>query len=140
MVSGGVIPLGGGTSAQKKYGIVDSPDLLFRDLTDWSVVEPNGFPDFRYNDREIVRAFADNAARTYEWLAAHGVAFIDIAPGFFDGVSCGNSAPRSNYAAGMDWPVVYTGKPLDARYQKVTATGAGIVCPLLARGYAERSP
>jgi hypothetical protein len=54
MVSGGVIPLGGGTSAQKKYGIVDSPDLLFRDLTDWSVVEPNGFPDFRYNDREII--------------------------------------------------------------------------------------
>jgi succinate dehydrogenase/fumarate reductase flavoprotein subunit len=83
MVSGGTIPLGGGTSAQKKYGIVDSPDLLFRDLTDWSVVEPNGFPDFRYNDREIVRAFADNAAPTYEWLAAHGVAFLDIVPGFF---------------------------------------------------------
>jgi succinate dehydrogenase/fumarate reductase flavoprotein subunit len=132
MVSGGTIPLGGGTSAQKKYGIVDSPDLLFRDLTDWSVIEPNGFPDFRYNDREIVRAFADNAAKTYEWLAAHGVAFMDIAPGSFDGVTCGNSAPRSNYAAGLDWPVAYTGKPLEARYQKVIATGAGVVCPLLA--------
>jgi succinate dehydrogenase/fumarate reductase flavoprotein subunit len=132
MVSGGTIPLGGGTSAQKRYGIVDSPDLLFRDLTDWSVVEPNGFPDFRYNDREIVRAFADNAAKTYEWLAAHGVAFMDIAPGSFDGVTCGNSAPRSNYAAGLDWPVAYTGKPLEARYQKVIATGAGVVCPLLA--------
>jgi hypothetical protein len=95
---------------------------------------------FRIFATTIGKSFADNAARTYEWLAAHGVAFIDIAPGFFDGVSCGNSAPRSNYAAGMDWPVVYTGKPLDARYQKVTATGAGIVCPLLARGYAERSP
>ncbi len=42
--SGGNVPLGGGTSRQKKYGIVDSPDLLFRDLTDWSVVEGNGFP------------------------------------------------------------------------------------------------
>ena len=113
IVSGGTIPLGGGTSAQKKYGIVDSPDLLFRDLTDWSVVEPNGFPDFRYNDREIVRAFADNAARTFEWLLAHGVVFIDIAPGVFNGVSSGNSAPRSMYAASMDWPVVQTGKPLD---------------------------
>jgi succinate dehydrogenase/fumarate reductase flavoprotein subunit len=132
MVSGGTIPLGGGTSAQKKFGIVDSPDLLFRDLTDWSVVEPNGFPDFRYNDREIVRAFADNAAKTYEWLAAHGVAFMDIAPGSFDGVTSGNSAPRSHYAAGLDWPVAYTGQPLDARYQKVIATGAGVVCPLLA--------
>ena len=37
IVSGGTVVLGGGTSAQKKYGIADSPDLLFRDLTDWSV-------------------------------------------------------------------------------------------------------
>ncbi|MFH0871329.1 MAG: FAD-dependent oxidoreductase, partial [bacterium] len=27
IVSGGNVPLGGGTSAQKKHGIVDSPDL-----------------------------------------------------------------------------------------------------------------
>ena len=57
IISGGNVPLGGGTSVQKKYGIADSPDLLFRDLTDWSVVGPNGFPDYRYNDREIIRAF-----------------------------------------------------------------------------------
>ena len=130
IVSGGTIPLGGGTSAQKKYGIVDSPDLLLRDLTDWSVVEPNGFADFRYNDREIVRAFADNAAHTFEWLLAHGVVFIDIAPGVFDGVSSGNSAPRSMYAAAMDWPVVQTGKPLDPEFRTVTATGAGLIRPL----------
>src|SRR5579863_3649127 len=55
IVSGGNVPLGGGTSVQKKYGIADSPDLQFRDLTDWSVVGSNGFPDYRYNDREIVR-------------------------------------------------------------------------------------
>ena len=52
--SGGNMPLGGGTSVQKKYGIEDSPDLVFKDLTDWSVVQPNGFPDYRYNDREII--------------------------------------------------------------------------------------
>ena len=69
IISGGNIPLGGGTSVQKKYGIEDSPDLLYRDLTDWSVVGPNGFPDYRYNDREIIRAFADNSAATFEcWL------------------------------------------------------------------------
>jgi succinate dehydrogenase/fumarate reductase flavoprotein subunit len=38
----GNIPLGGGTAAQKAAGIVDSPDILFRDLTDWSVVGGNG--------------------------------------------------------------------------------------------------
>lgn len=66
IISGGNVPLGGGTSVQRKYGIEDSPDLLFRDLTDWSVVGPNGFPDYRYNDREIVRACADNGAATFE--------------------------------------------------------------------------
>src|SRR5262245_48559889 len=37
IVSGGNVPLGGGTSAQRKHGIQDSPDLVFRDLTDWSI-------------------------------------------------------------------------------------------------------
>lgn len=72
ITSGGNISLGGGTSVQKRYGINDSPDLLFRDLTDWSVVEPNGFPDYRYNDREIVRAFADNSARTSNGSSLRG--------------------------------------------------------------------
>ena len=44
VTSGGNLPLGGGTSYQKKYGIADSPDLFFQDLTDWSVVESNGAP------------------------------------------------------------------------------------------------
>jgi succinate dehydrogenase/fumarate reductase flavoprotein subunit len=132
IVSGGSVVLGGGTSAQKRHGIVDSPDLLFRDLTDWSVVEPNGFPDYRYNDREIIRAFADNAAPTFEWLVAHGVIFIDIAPDALDGVSSGNSAPRAMHAASMKWPKVQTGKPLDPEYQAVTCTGAGLMRPLQA--------
>jgi succinate dehydrogenase/fumarate reductase flavoprotein subunit len=132
IVSGGSVILGGGTTAQKKFGIVDSPDILFRDLTDWSVVESNGFPDYRYNDREIIRAFADNAARTCEWLIAHGVTFIDIAPDSLDGVSSGNSAPRGMHAASMQWPKAQTGKPLDAKYQAVVGTGAGLIGPLHA--------
>jgi hypothetical protein len=51
---------------KKKRGIKESPDLLFRDLTDWSVIEPNGFSDYRYNDHEIIRIFADRSAATYE--------------------------------------------------------------------------
>jgi len=73
ITSGGNLPLGGGTSYQKKYGIEDSPDLFFRDLTDWTVVESNGFPPYRYNDREIIRAFADNSVPAFEFLLAHGV-------------------------------------------------------------------
>src|ERR1700686_3185878 len=35
MVSGGRVPLGGGTSLQKKYGITDSADLVYLDHTNY---------------------------------------------------------------------------------------------------------
>ena len=120
-------PLGGGTSVQKKYGIEDSPDLLFRDLTDWSVVGPNGFPDYRYNDREIIRAFADNSAATFEWLVAHGVVFVDKAPDALGGNSVGNSVPREMHSAVMDWPMVHTGEPADPAVQKTRSSGNGLM-------------
>jgi succinate dehydrogenase/fumarate reductase flavoprotein subunit len=98
ILSGGNIPIGGGTSAQRKYGIIDSPDLVFADLTDWSIVQPNGWPDYRYNDRAILRAFADHGAATYEFLVANGVKFKEIPPDNAGAHSTGNSAPRENHA------------------------------------------
>lgn len=53
ITSGGNVPLGGGTSFQKKYGIKDDPETLFKDLTDWTVCETSGMPDYRYNDRAV---------------------------------------------------------------------------------------
>jgi hypothetical protein len=127
IISGGNVPLGGGTSVQKQYGIVDSPDLLFRDLTDWSVVGPNGFPDYRYNDREIIRAFADNSAPTFEWLVDHGVVFVDKAPDAIGGNSVGNSVPREMHCAVMHWPMVYNGEPVDPTVQKTRSSGNGLM-------------
>src|ERR1700721_1187233 len=72
ITSGGNLPLGGGTSYQTKYGIADSADLFFQDLTDWSVVETNGFPPYRYNNREITRASAANSGAASHFLLAHG--------------------------------------------------------------------
>jgi hypothetical protein len=127
IISGGNIPLGGGTSVQKKYGIEDSPDLLFRDLTDWSVVGPNGFPDYRYNDREIIRAFADNSAPTFEWLLAHGVGFVDKAPDAIGGNSVGNSVPREMHCAVGHWPMVSTGEAADPSAQMTRSSGNGLM-------------
>ena len=127
IISGGNVPLGGGTSVQKKYGIEDSPDLLFRDLTDWSVVGPNGFPDYRYNDREIVRAFADNSAATFEWLVAHGVMFVDKAPDALGGNSVGNSVPREMHSAVGHWPMAHTGEPADPAVQRTRSSGNGMM-------------
>ena len=98
LLNGGQVPLGGGTSAQKKYGIKDSPDILFKDLTDWSVVETNGMPEYRYNDRGVQRSLADNEAPAFEFLLENGVVFDDRAPGVAGGHAIGISAPRENYA------------------------------------------
>ena len=97
ILSGGNVPLGGGTSLQKKYGIEDSPDLLFQDLTDWSIVESNKMPEYRYNDRGVQRALADQQAPTYEFLVENGVEFKDQAPDVIGGHAIGISAPRENH-------------------------------------------
>ena len=94
------------------------------------MVEPNGFPDYRYNDREIVRAFADNCVATYDWLVAHGVIFVDKAPDARGGNAVGNSVPREMHAAVMDWPMVQTGRPADPAVRATTSSGNGLMRPL----------
>ncbi len=131
-LSSGNVALGGGTIAQKKYGIDDSPDLLYSDLTDWSIVEPNGFPDYRYNDREIMRAFADNSAPTYDFLVKHGVVFVEKAPDNVGAGATGNSAPRENHAAPLDWPLIQTGKPVAPEAARTGSSGIGLIRPLEA--------
>src|SRR5947209_4659712 len=69
ILSGGSIQLGGGHSLQKKYGTVDSADMIFADWT------RHDHPSSRYSDRDIVRKFADENAATFEFLLAHGVQF-----------------------------------------------------------------
>ncbi len=123
IISGGHVALGGGTSAQKKYNVPDSPDTVFSDLTDWSIVQPNGWPDHRYNDRAVMRAFADHCALTFEFLLANGVVFKDVALDNHGASTTGNSAPRENHAvwtagAGLESPNAANGtsviRPLEA--------------------------
>jgi succinate dehydrogenase/fumarate reductase flavoprotein subunit len=130
IVSGGNVPLGGGTSFQKRYGIVDTPDLVFKDLTDWSVVEPNGAADYRYNDREIIRAFADWSAPTFEWLLAHGVAFNDKSPDQRGGGAIGNSVPREMHTVPLDVKLAQTGEAVPDDAKRTYSTGNGLMRPL----------
>ena len=128
ILSGGHMALGGGTSAQRKYGIEDSPDIVFSDLTDWSIVQPNGSPDYRYNDRALMRAFANHCAPTFEFLLANGVEFTDKAPDNHGASTTGNSAPRENHSfwtkgAGLESPNA--------------AAGTGVIRPLEASARAK---
>ena len=76
MLSGGRVPLGGGTSMQKKYGIVDSADQVYLDHTNHKDSE------FRYCDRDLVRMWADENVATFEFLIENGVKFNDVKPDF----------------------------------------------------------
>ena len=76
MLSGGRVPLGGGTSHQKKYGIEDSADRVYLDHTNHKDSE------FRYADRDLVRVWADENVATFEFLIENGVKFVDTTPSF----------------------------------------------------------
>jgi succinate dehydrogenase/fumarate reductase flavoprotein subunit len=79
MLSGGRIPLGGGTRLQKKYGITDSADQVYLDHTN------HRQPEFRHADRDLVRVWADENAATFDFLLENGVVFQDEAPTIVNG-------------------------------------------------------
>ena len=74
MVSGGRLPLGGGTSFQKKFGIEDSVDQVFLDHT------THLQPQAKYSDRDLIRVWAEENVPTFEFLVENGVKFKDTAP------------------------------------------------------------
>ena len=74
MVSGGRIPLGGGTRLQKKFGIEDSADQVYLDHTNHRNRE------FRFGDRELIRMWADENAATFDFLMDNGVRFSEVPP------------------------------------------------------------
>jgi len=112
MLSGGRVILGGGTSLQKKFNIQDSADKIFLDHT-----RPGSRVD-RYNDRNIVRAFADNNVATFEFLLENGVKFPDKAPDV-----SGGAAPRLQIAVVAPGGLTVT---INGR------NGSGVVRPLEA--------
>ncbi|MDL2306959.1 FAD-binding protein [Desulfovibrio sp. OttesenSCG-928-C06] len=117
ITSGGNVPLGGGTAFQKKYGIKDDPETLFKDLTDWSVVEVGGAAEYRYNDRAIQRAIADNSAPAFDYMLAQGVRFVDKAPDNSGAHAVGISAKREHHTVwdggqSLEAPAGANGTPL----------------------------
>jgi len=113
--SGGWTSLGGGDAIQerdraaadpdrlgltaprvKPADLEDDPDRLFRDMTDWSVVDGTGVARYRYNDRELHRAWADNAPKTRRFMMDNYVRF-----GRIDGTHQGGGMSRARAARAM---------------------------------------
>ena len=71
LCSGGSVHLGGGTSNQRKHGVEDSAGQVYLDWVRHDHMQS------RYSDRDLVRAFADENASTFEFLIENGVKFQD---------------------------------------------------------------
>lgn len=98
MLSGGNIHMGGGHSLQRRLGIVDSPELFFRDWT------TGDGPETRFNDREMTRRYADESVATFEFLLANGVRFLPTADPVLDRRNLGpGSVPRIFRCE--EWPI-----------------------------------
>jgi hypothetical protein len=95
--SSGWITLGGGDAIQERdrlgldpdnlgltasivppEALEDSADLLFEDTTDWSVVNAGAVPEYRFNDPEVQRAWAENAAAVRQFFMDNYVRFSRI--------------------------------------------------------------
>jgi hypothetical protein len=70
--------------------------LLFKDITDWSVVDASGVARYRYNDRQQHRAWADNAPLTRQFQLENYVRFARI-----DGTHFGGGMSRARMAKAM---------------------------------------
>jgi urocanate reductase len=77
MVSEGILPIGGGTSMQKKYGIEDSTDQFYLDHTQGTHPLPI------YNDRDFERAITRVMPEVYDYIQEKGVLIIDREPESF---------------------------------------------------------
>src|SRR6266853_1149884 len=66
-----VVVIGGGNALQRKFNTKDSPDQVFADWISY------GRGDSRYNDRDLVRMFADECVPTFQFLLDNGVTFIE---------------------------------------------------------------
>lgn len=134
--SGGEVSLGGGDAVQvrdlsgasdaegfvqvpplePKEALDDSPDLLFKDMTDWSIVNTGGRARYRYNNREMVRAWADNTVATRKFLMDNYVRFSRIS-----GTHMGGGLSRARRAVG----IFQLGDVTDMRKGTVTQDDAG---------------
>lgn len=80
IINGGIIALGGGTRTQKEHGVEDSPEKLYKKLTN------PAHHEYRKNTPELVKKYSEWCPGTQVWLEEHGVKFLPTftRPGKYD--------------------------------------------------------
>lgn len=135
--SGSFVSLGGGDPVQRrdmkgesdKEGFIKSPpvespeelddsvELLFTDLTDWSVLNHRGETPYRYNERELMRSWAENTSPTRQFLIDNYVRFARI-----NGTHEGGGMSRARGAVCF----LMLGDKTDIKAGTITAEDAGV--------------
>jgi hypothetical protein len=95
----------------------DSIELLFTDITDWSVLDRQGQSPYRYNERELVRAWAENCPATRQFLMDNYVRFTRV-----NGTHGGGGLSRARGARCF----FMLGEKTDIKAGTVTAEDAGV--------------
>ena len=145
--SGAFVSLGGGDPVQQrdmkgdsdKEGLItvapveapeeldDSIDLLFTDMTDWSVVDPKAQSPYRYNERELARSWAENCPATRQFLMDNYVRFTRVS-----GTHGGGGLSRARGARCF----LMLGDKTDIKAGTITAEDAGVADPELTSAFA----
>jgi hypothetical protein len=145
--SGAFVSLGGGDPLQlrdmkgesDKEGFVtmapveapeeldDNVELLFKDITDWSVLNRRGETPYRYNERELVRAWAENCPATRQFLMDNYVRFARIS-----GTHEGGGMSRARGAVCF----LMLGDKTDIKAGTITAEDAGVADPERTSAFA----
>jgi len=105
----------------------DNVELLFKDMTDWSIVDPAGQATYRYNERDLHRAWADNAPLTRDFLKDNYCRFALI-----NGTHSGGGMSRARMASVM----LMVGDRTDIKAGTITPEDAGVADPLRSSLFA----
>lgn len=66
---------------------------------------PNGFADYRFNDRDMQAMIAKESVPTYDWLVKIGVPFLDKKPDNAGAYGAGCSARVNSTSHGRRAPI-----------------------------------
>ena len=98
----------------------DNVDLLFTDLTDWSVLDTKAQSPYRYNERELARSWAENCPATRQFLIDNYVRFTRVS-----GTHGGGGLSRARGARCF----LMLGDRTDIKAGTITAEDAGVADP-----------
>lgn len=105
----------------------DSVELLFTDVTDWSIVDPKAQSPYRYNERDMMRTWAENCPPTREFLMENYVRFTRV-----NGTHGGGGLSRAR----APYCFLMLGDKTDIKAGTITLEDAGLADPERTSAFA----